>query len=441
MKEQIRVYLDNLFQDAPHTAKAVERKGQVFNDLSQRYDELIYQGNDPQTAYNIVIQSVSDVPALFEGLDHEDCKLSEDKPEENVQVDYPQNNNNSNKKGHFFLFPALIVSFALIALVCLKQLADGSPVGVITLNGGTSFSSVSDDLSLAHTTTISATGIDKLDIDLINSDVSIRVGNDDQFVVEEYTNYGEDHELLQTVKKSGSSLKIEQKSAIVDSLSKLFKNLRSETIVYVPASYIKMETQNDVSTISGDINFDTCYGDLNAHTTSGTIMLGQVNGGLDVGSTSGDINVDSVTGNVVSSTTSGSVSINECVGNFKANSISGDVDINSITGFVEASTTSGSINVYNAVGGFDADTISGSAVYQCNALTDNIEFDSTSGSIDITVPEDSSFDFDFDTVSGDSDLFFNIDKDGKGGSATVGSGEHNINIDTVSGDVSVLTDE
>ena len=51
MKEALRQYLNTLFEDAPETVRMLEFKEEIFQNLIDKYDDLIAEGKSEQAAY------------------------------------------------------------------------------------------------------------------------------------------------------------------------------------------------------------------------------------------------------------------------------------------------------------------------------------------------------------------------------------------------------
>lgn len=68
MNEKLRNYIDSLFADAPQTVRAVELKEEMFQNLMDKYNDLISQGKSEEAAYNIAVASIGDVDSLIAGL-------------------------------------------------------------------------------------------------------------------------------------------------------------------------------------------------------------------------------------------------------------------------------------------------------------------------------------------------------------------------------------
>jgi hypothetical protein len=68
MNEKLRHYIDDLFANAPSTVRAVELKEELFQNLTDKYNDLLAQGKSEESAYNIAIASIGDVDSLISGL-------------------------------------------------------------------------------------------------------------------------------------------------------------------------------------------------------------------------------------------------------------------------------------------------------------------------------------------------------------------------------------
>ncbi len=68
MNEKLRNYIDSLFENAPQTVRAVELKEEMFQNLMDKYNDLISQGKSEEAAYNIAVASIGDVDSLIAGL-------------------------------------------------------------------------------------------------------------------------------------------------------------------------------------------------------------------------------------------------------------------------------------------------------------------------------------------------------------------------------------
>lgn len=78
MNERVKKYLDELFEDAPKTRKAMELKEEMMQNSMEKYQDLLGDGYSEEDAYKNVIGSIGDVTELFEDLEEKNLlNLSE----------------------------------------------------------------------------------------------------------------------------------------------------------------------------------------------------------------------------------------------------------------------------------------------------------------------------------------------------------------------------
>lgn len=68
MNVKLRHYIDDLFANAPSTVRAVELKEELYQNLTDKYNDLIAEGKSEESAFNIAIASIGDVDSLIGGL-------------------------------------------------------------------------------------------------------------------------------------------------------------------------------------------------------------------------------------------------------------------------------------------------------------------------------------------------------------------------------------
>ncbi len=71
MNEKLRKYIDDLFANAPSTVRAVELKEEMYQNLTDKYNDLIAEGKGEESAFNIAVASIGDVDSLISGLSGE----------------------------------------------------------------------------------------------------------------------------------------------------------------------------------------------------------------------------------------------------------------------------------------------------------------------------------------------------------------------------------
>ena len=69
MREQLRSYIDNLFEETTPTKKAVELKEEMIQNLEDKYQDLLNEGKSPESAYNIAVAGIGDISPLLSQLE------------------------------------------------------------------------------------------------------------------------------------------------------------------------------------------------------------------------------------------------------------------------------------------------------------------------------------------------------------------------------------
>ena len=77
MNEKLRHYIDDLFANAPSTVRAVELKEELYQNLTDKYNDLLAEGKSQEAAFNIAIASIGDVDSLISGLSGEKSVTNE----------------------------------------------------------------------------------------------------------------------------------------------------------------------------------------------------------------------------------------------------------------------------------------------------------------------------------------------------------------------------
>ncbi|MCX7614589.1 MAG: permease prefix domain 1-containing protein [Clostridiales bacterium] len=68
MSDNIRNYVEKLFEDAPKTRKATELKEEMIANLTEKLNYLTEAGKGEDEAFNIVVSGIGDISELFESL-------------------------------------------------------------------------------------------------------------------------------------------------------------------------------------------------------------------------------------------------------------------------------------------------------------------------------------------------------------------------------------
>lgn len=180
---------------------------------------------------------------------------------------------------------------------------------------------------------------------------------------------------------------------------------------------------------NGDISITGTRGGVEARTQSGDLNVEDVGDMVDLGSLSGDITAKGLTGNVDINAISGDLLLSDVKGDVEATSVSGDIDLrNVVARYVRAKSTSGDINYDGIVDS-----------------TGRYELGSHSGSVYLTVPQNTGALLTVSTYSGSIDSDFPITlKPGEHGIGSskrftfeIGKGDARISAESFSGDITI----
>lgn len=200
----------------------------------------------------------------------------------------------------------------------------------------------------------------------------------------------------------------------------------------------------NIATTSGDITVKQLVGETNIASTSGYVNAEMITGNAQMATTSGDIAVQYLDGNAALGSTSGNAKIMEGSGDRSVSTSSGDVTIDGADGLWKVHTTSGEVRVKGQNDGGSIETTSGDVSLEIAELNGALDINTSSGTVNMKLLQDSAFDFSADTTSGDIDTFFDDDlKFSKRGNSAQGTHGQNsqgnsIRIGTTSGDVRIM---
>ena len=247
---------------------------------------------------------------------------------------------------------------------------------------------------------VASSGIDTLNVDWVAGQIDLTYDDIDVIKIEETGKINNDDEKLRYA-VNGNKLNIWYcKSGISTAITSLGGKALKVTV----PNNIEFENIT-VDTVSAPLYFS----DIEA----GSFDFDGVSGGIEGNNLKAakDIDIDTVSGEV---------------------KLSGKCDAENI--FFD--TTSGNFEVKNLAVNekFNMDSVSGSI--KANLMNSfDMELNSTSGSMNITIPKDGSFKVNLDSVSGDVEL--DMKAQIKGETYIIGDGEHMIEADTVSGGINI----
>ena len=182
------------------------------------------------------------------------------------------------------------------------------------------------------------------------------------------------------------------------------KNARVDYQLWIPeAASVQLES------VSGTIQMGNHLNRVYAKTVSGNIKLNNIKGNTEVKTVSGKVNARQIKGDIKASSVSGNLIFRDCEGMFS--------DLHSTSGDIEAEL----VTLEKNASGMSLTTVS--------------------GDINLYLPDDASFDLNIKTVSGEIDTKFKVLVESMKKNqlvGEVGAGGFDIELRTVSGDISLL---
>ena len=386
MREKISIYVEGLFSDAALTIRNAEVQQEILQHTLDRYDDLIAAGKSEQEAYDEAVGGIGDVSELYEHKQAAEEPKKRDfpaPPTPDAVSTAPQSGRKKKLPGWAIALICVGVAAAILALNFAGQAA----FGVLRAGGRYIYDSANKYETLDRSGFGSAedsvaasellTGIDEIEIHWLTGDVYLVESDEDGVnFQEDYTGNNEDYRMRYRVSDG--------KLTIQPCKSKLFGSIdlpRKALTVFLPDTLTLDKIT--VETVSADVELMGGSADtLAVSTTSGGITgPGLPARGYDFGTVSGDI---------------------------------------SLTALPAGSSA------------IDCETVSGEVRISCTAHPDEIDFNSVSGNLRLTLPKGSCrYTLDFSTVSGDRDT----DRFISGGDETC-----DITAETVSGNVELQTE-
>lgn len=290
-----------------------------------------------------------------------------------------------------------------------------------------------------------AEGISSLDIKYRNfMDVTFYEAPGDTIIVREYLNYTPSDKELSSVRTNGSSLVVE--SPRTSFFSSAFFHPDGYAEIYLPAALCESLSSLHVQTVSGEMCSEipfTLSNDFSASSVSGDIRLTSVSAeSIRLSSVSGGISAKLLSGESDVSTTSGDIRINSVEKKVDISTVSGDARIHLLNAPFCFNTTSGSISVESGAGSGKANSVSGDIKLLLDELNGSLSLHTTSGGIDLSLPETASFALSFSSTSGRCNTFFDdtLSYNKKGTQAKGqygGSSDNKLTVSTTSGDLRI----
>ena len=386
MREKISVYVDELFSDAALTIRNAEVQQEILQHTLDRYDDLIAAGKSEQEAYDEAVGGIGDVSELYEHKQAAEKPKKRDfpaPPTPDAVSTAPQTDRKKKLPGWAIALICVGVAAAILAL----NFAGRAVFGVLRAGGLYIYDSANKYETLDRSGFGSKeqpaaasellTDITEIEIHWLTGDVYLVESDEDGVnFQEDYTGNNEDYRMRYRVSDG--------KLIIQPCRSRFFSSTdlpRKALTVFLPSeSTLKSIT---VETVSANVE-----------------LMGGSADTLAVSTTSGGI-------------TGPGLPARE----YDFGTVSGDISLTALPAGSSA---------------IDCETVSGEVRISCTAHPDEIDFNSVSGNLRLTLPKGSCrYTLDFSTVSGDRDT----DRFISGGDETC-----DITAETVSGNVELQTE-
>lgn len=386
MREKISIYVEGLFSDAALTIRNAEVQQEILQHALDRYDDLIAAGKSEQEAYDEAVGGIGDVSELYEHKQAAEKPKKRDfpaPPTPDAVSTAPQTGRKKKLPGWAIALICVSVVVAILALNFAGQAAFGvlrageryiyDNANSYEMLDRSGFGSGEQSVTASEP----LTDITEIEIHWLTGDVYLVESDTDGVTFQEdYTGSNEDYRMRYKVSNG--------KLTIQPCKSKLFGSIdlpRKALTVFLPDTLTLDKIT--VETVSADVE----------------LMGGSVDT-LSINTTSGNI-------------TGPGLSAKE----YELGTVSGDISLTALPAGSSA---------------IDCETVSGEVRISCTAHPDEIDFNSVSGNLRLTLPKGSCrYTLDFSTVSGDRDT----DRFISGGDETC-----DITAETVSGNVELQTE-
>ena len=386
MREKISIYVEGLFSDAALTIRNAEVQQEILQHALDRYDDLIAAGKSEQEAYDEAVGGIGDVSELYEHKQAAEEPKKRDfpaPPTPDAVSTAPQSGRKKKLPGWAIALICVSVVVAILALNFAGRAAFGvlrageryiyDNANSYEMLDRSGFGSAEDPVAASEL----LTGIDEIEIHWLTGDVYLVESDTDGVTFQEdYTGSNEDYRMRYKVSNG--------KLTIQPCKSKLFGSIdlpRKALTVFLPDTLTLDKIT--VETVSADVE----------------LMGGSVDT-LSINTTSGNITGPGLLAK-----------------EYELGTVSGDISLTALPAGSSA---------------IDCETVSGEVRISCTAHPDEIDFNSVSGNLRLTLPKGSCrYTLDFSTVSGDRDTERFI----SGGDETC-----DITAGTVSGNVELQTE-
>jgi hypothetical protein len=293
MNDRIKKYLDDVFQKYDNTESIRILKEELHNNMQEKFDDLVRDGLDEESAYQRTINDLGDISEIIENVTDKTGESSKKDKEESYT--------------HYKTF----------------EVSQGGLLNLDTNQGSIE---------------IKGSETDKVEIKVFCKETDFFVNFDKR---------GNDVH-VRGIFQGGIPMWIKY-----NPLSS-WANIRY--VISVPKNYnLNLKTMggkitvNDLkgdihsNTSGGDLYFSNVSGQIFANTSVGSITIQKCNGKVHSKTMAGSILINDHNGDIHAHTIGGSINIQNINGRINTNTIGGNINAHNITGSINANTTGGSI--------------------------------------------------------------------------------------------------
>ena len=157
----------------------------------------------------------------------------------------------------------------------------------------------------------------------------------------------------------------------------------------------------DLKTSGGNIAVDGIQGTVKSSTSGGNLRFTKIEGPVRGSTSGGSINVKDIEGEAIVKTSGGSINVTNVSENVVAHTSGGSITANRVGGKLEAKTSGGSLNFEDIAGEIEGQSSGGSVTARfLKPIEANCRLETSGGSVNLFLPENSRFDLDAEANSG-----------------------------------------
>lgn len=411
MREKLTAYVRNLFREAADTPRNRDLEEEILQNTLDRYDDLIADGVSPESAYAQAVANIGNIGSLLE------------QPVHQPQTGPVQERRSGRRV--IALVIAIVVVIALVVTAGMVLLFGLNFAG--SSNRGFGRYEDPEDVfenridSMEESMEHWAEGVETELEDALQSAI------DSGFAGFDYHYANEDSFTIGSAEvKAGNTNRL-----VIDWVA---GSVTVETYDGDTISISEPEQEKEKNQLRWRQEGDTLTIRYCASTGSGQVgakdLTVQIPAELadklqyvQINTTSAETNVSGLK-----------------AGELQFDSTSGELDVSGAYRILDVDTTSGGMKFAGEVKNVEIDTVSGDVTMNCSETPDELSFDSTSGDLELLLPERRSFEASYDTVSGDFHNEFGgiqFRGDEMYFEGTEGGNPAELEFDTVSGDVRI----